>query len=403
MKPILIRRGLIGILLCFVVLNFYKTKHLYNHPDYPYDARNVFIAGNLWLKSENPYNDSLLKASWTNYVKTHRIQTKKLPGFPDCGMIYPFWSIPILIPYYILPWPLGQRELIWLSSWLFILIIAWFAFKSFNIKAINFWLWLLIILAFKSSLVAVALGQPLLMSMAAIMASWYFYTKNKDALSGLLLGIAMLKVTLCIPFVVLFLANKKWKLLLFSSIFPILAAFSFYHVSGNLYIPEMLKNMATQMQINYAGPTLTAVNTNLTELGILLNYFGGIDYKFISVFNVIMMFSGILILVWFYFKGFIKGHSFLGLLILWNFMFSYHLIYDCLLLIFLIPLVKTNGNGTNGNGKWIWLILLAPLFLPINGLFKNTDWIQFHLPITLLALFLYLVYASYQPISNRRI
>ena len=254
------------------------------------------------------------------------------------------------------------------------------------------------ILAFKSSLVAVALGQPLLMSMAAIMASWYFYTKNKDTLSGLLLGIAMLKVTLCIPFVILFLANKKWKLLIFSSIFPILATFSFYQVSGNLYIPEMLKNMATQMQINYAGPTLTAVNTNLTELGILLNYFGGIDYKFISVFNVIMLFLGIIILAGFYLKGFVKEYSFLALLILWNFLFSYHLIYDCLLLVFLVPLVKTNDNM-----KWIWLAVLAPLFLPINGIFKNTDWIQFHLPITLLALFLYLVYASYQHISSRRI
>ena len=384
MKPILLRRGLIGVLICFVVLNIYKTKNLYNHPDYPYDARNVFIEGNLWLQGQNS-------------AIQNNLNTTKPPGFKDCGMIYPFWAIPILVPYYLFSWPVA-KQIIWLLSWLFIFFIAWFATKLFNIKALNFWLWLLMILAFKSSLVAVALGQPLLMSMAAIMASWYFYTKNKDTLSGLLLGIAMLKVTLCIPFVILFLANKKWKLLIFSSIFPILATFSFYQVSGNLYIPEMLKNMATQMQINYAGPTLTAVNTTLTELGILLNYFGGIDYKFISVFNVIMLFLGIIILAGFYLKGFVKEYSFLALLILWNFLFSYHLIYDCLLLVFLVPLVKTNDNM-----KWIWLAVLAPLFLPINGIFKNTDWIQFHLPITLLALFLYLVYASYQHISSRRI
>lgn len=397
MKPILIRIGLIGILLCFIVQNIYKTKNLYNQPDYPYDARNVFIAGNLWLQNKNPYNDSLLKAEWQNIAAQTNLNTTKPPGFKDCGMIYPFWAIPILVPYYLFSWPVA-KQIIWILSWLFIFFIAWFATKSFNIKALNFWLWLLIILAFKSSLVAVALGQPLLMSMVAIMTSWYFYTKNKDTLSGLLLGIAMLKVTLCIPFVILFLANKKWKLLIFSSIFPILAAFSFYQVSGSLFIPEMLENMATQMQINYAGATLTAVNTNLTELGILLNYFGGIEYKFISVFNVIMLILGIIILAGFYLKGFFKEYSFLGLLILWNFLFSYHLIYDCLLLVFLVPLVKTNGNV-----KWIWLVLLAPLFLPINGLFKYTDWIQFHLPVTILALFLYLVYDSYQHISSRRI
>lgn len=396
MKPILIRIGLIGILLCFIVQNIYKTKNFYNHPDYPYDARNIFIAGNLWLQGENPYNDSLLKTEWQNSAIQNNLNTTKPPGFKDCGMIYPFWAIPILVPYYLFSWPVA-KQIIWILSWLFIFFIAWFATKSFNIKALNFWLWLLIILAFKSSLVAVALGQPLLMSMAAIMTSWYFYTKNKDTLSGLLLGIAMLKVTLCIPFVILFLANKKWKLLIFSSIFPILAAFSFYQVSGSLFIPEMLENMDTQMQINYAGAKLTAVNTNLTELGILLNYFGGIEYKFISVFNVIMLFLGIIILAGFYLKGFVKEYSFLALLILWNFLFSYHLIYDCLLLVFLVPLVKTSGNV-----KWIWLAVLAPLFLPINGLFKNTDWIQFHLPVTILALFLYLVYDSYQHISSRR-
>ena len=203
MKPILLRRGLIGVLICFVVLNIYKTKNLYNHPDYPYDARNVFIAGNLWLQGKNPYNDSLLKTEWQNSAIQNNLNTTKPPGFKDCGMIYPFWAIPILVPYYLFSWPVA-KQIIWLLSWLFIFFIAWFATKLFNIKALNFWLWLLMILAFKSSLVAVALGQPLLMSMAAIMASWYFYTKNKDSISGLLLGIAMLKVTLCIPFLILF-------------------------------------------------------------------------------------------------------------------------------------------------------------------------------------------------------
>ena len=396
MKPAILNKGLIGVLLCFVVLNIYKTKNLYSHPDYPYDARNVFIAGSLWLEGKNPYNDSLLKAEWQNIAAQNNLNTTKPPGFKDCGMIYPFWSIPILVPYYLFSWSVA-KQIIWILSWLFILIIAWFASKSFGIKALNFWLWLVILIAFKSSLVAVALGQPLLMSLAAIMASWYFYTKNKEALSGILLGIAMLKVTLCIPFVILFLANKKWKLIFFLSIFPIVAALSFYMVSGNLNIPEMFENMATQMQINYAGPTLTAINTNLTELGILFNYFNGTDYKFISMLNLFTLLFGIIILVGFYLKGFLKEYSFLGLLFLWNFLFSYHLIYDCLLLVFLVPLVKTNGHE-----KWIWLVLFAPLFLPINGIFKNTDWVQFHLPITLLALFLYLVYEmTKNEISNQ--
>lgn len=397
MKPILIRGGLIGILLCLVFLNLYKTANLYNHPDYPYDARNVFIAGKLWQKGLNPYNDSLLKAEWTGIAVKNKIKTSRPPGFPECGMIYPFWSIPILFPYYLFSWPIA-KGFIWILSLLLLLVIIYFTSKSFPGYGLNFKLIFLIILAFKSSLVAAALGQPLLMSMAAIMASWYFYLKKKDALSGFLLGMAMVKVTLCIPFILLFLVNKKYKLLAFSTIFPLAGILSFYSISGNLYIPEMLSNMSHQMQMNYAGPTFTIINTNLTELGILFNYFGGINFKIISVFNVSSLLIGSLVLIWFYLKGFLKEYPFLGLLILWHFLFSYHLIYDCILLVFLIPLVKTNDNG-----KWIWLVLISPLFLPLNGLFKNTEWIQFHLPVTLLALFLYLVYDSYRIYRSQRI
>ncbi len=411
MKPSYIRNGLIGILLCLVILNFYKTKNLCDHPDYPYDARNVFIAGQLLQKGLNPYNDSLLKAEWVNYVITHRTRTIKPPGFPDCGMIYPFWSIPILIPYYLFSWPF-IREFIWILSWFFVFVIAYFSIKSFADLGLKWWIIPLFILAFKSSFVAVVLGQPLLMSMAALMASWYFYLKNKDTLSGFLLGLAVVKVTICIPFIILFLINKKWKLLLFSAIFPFIGAISFYAYCGSFFINEMLANMAHQMQLNYAEHSITAVNTNLTEVGILFNYFFGTGYKFISGINIFMVVAGSLVLVWFYIKGFLKQYQFLALLIIWHFLFSYHLIYDCLILIFLVPLVKTNGNGfdslsplvkTNGNGYLLWIILLAPLFIPVNGIFTNTDWIKFHLPVTLLALFLYLVYDCYRNYTSRNI
>jgi hypothetical protein len=277
-----------GILVALAVLagiNIYKSSSLYSHPDYPYDARNVYIAGKLWLKGSNPYNDSLIKSEWNTYVATHKTWTKKPPGFPDCGMIYPFWSIPELIAFYILPWELGARELVWLLSWLALLGITYFAYKSFHSK-LSFFTILVLLLAFKSGAVALVLGQPLLISACALIGCWYFYTKDKHTIAGILLGIAALKVTLCIPFILFFLIHKNWKLLLTSSILPLLSALVFYAVSKNWYLTEMLSNMGQQMQINYAGPTLTAVNTNLTELGIIGNYFWGIKYATASVFGL---------------------------------------------------------------------------------------------------------------------
>ncbi len=397
MKPTIIKSGLIGILILMACLNLYKSTPSYSHPDSPYDARNIFLAGKLWLKNQNPYNDSLLKAEWNKTTALYSIQSTKSPGFRDCGMIYPFWSIPLLYPYYAATWPISKL-LIWILSALFLLCIAYFTHKSFANSGFSFGLILLIFLAFKSSLVAVALGQPLLMSMAAIMASWYFYTKNKDALSGLLLGIAAVKITLCVPFILLFILNKKWKLLVYSSLIPALGALLFVTLSGQFYFTEMAQNVAQQMQINYAGHTITAVNTNLTELGILLNYFARVPYSFLSLFNPIMLILGSLGLMWCYHKKGFNTHEFLALLILWHFLFSYHLLYDGILLIFLIPVFKNRVTFSLA-----WIMFLSPLFLPLNGLFKSANWIHFHLPVTLLTLFLYLLYDCSRNRSLRNI
>ncbi len=390
MKHIPVKSILIGILSFLVCINLYKSISLYSHPDSPYDARNIFLAGKMWLKHQNPYNDSLLKLEWQQTASFYDIASTKAPGFKDCGMIYPFWSIPMLYPYFASIWPISKLLILFLSG-IFLLTLAYFTYKSFAEVGLSFALCLLILLAFKSSLIAVALGQPLLMSMASIMVSWYFYQKNKDTLSGLFLGVAFVKITLCLPFVLLFMLSKKWKLLAYSALIPVMGALVFYSQAGHFYWAEMAQNINQQMQINYAGHTITAVNTNLTELGILLNYFGGVSYSFLSIFNPSMIIIGSLGLMWCYSKNYMNAAELLALLIVWHFLFSYHLIYDCILLIFLIPLFK-NRRMFN----WVWMLLLCPLFLPINGIFKSIAWIHFHLPIALLSLFLNLVYVCYR-------
>jgi hypothetical protein len=189
------------------------------------------------------------------------------------------------------------------------------------------------------------------------------------------------------------LAHKKWRLLVFSSILPLVSSLVFYAVSKQFYIVDMLSNMATQMQINYAGDVVNSVNTNLTELGILANFYGNVPYAIVSKINAVMLISGFGFLFITYLKKWCNAAQFLGLLVLWNFLFSYHLIYDVMLLVFLIPVV-IDFNSTRS--KIVMAALVSPLFLPLNGLFKSVNFVQFHLPLTLLALFLYLVYDCYR-------
>lgn len=394
MKPAVVRKVLLTALLFLVIANFIKIKPQFDSDDQPFDARNVFIAGQIWLSGQNPYNDSIIKSQWAGYVKTHRLDSHKQPGFPDCGMIYPFVSVPMLLPYYLFPnWELVQRHFVHGFSVLLILVIAVFAGLSFKNYGVKWWHILLLMLAFKSGWVAILLGQPLLLSFAAIMVSWYAYSIGNERVSGLFLGLAMLKVTICLPFIIYFLAHKKWRLLVFSSILPLVSCLVFYAVSKQFYIVDMLSNMATQMQINYAGDVVNSVNTNLTELGILANFYGNVPYAIVSKINAVMLISGFGFLFITYLKKWCNAAQFLGLLVLWNFLFSYHLIYDVMLLVFLIPVV-IDFNSTRS--KIVMAALVSPLFLPLNGLFKSVNFVQFHLPLTLLALFLYLVYDCYR-------
>ena len=140
MKPAVVRKVLLTALLFLAIANFIKIKPQFDSHDQPFDARNVFIAGRIWLSGQNPYNDSIIKSQWAGYVKTHRLDSHKQPGFPDCGMIYPFVSVPMLLPYYLFPnWELVQRHFVHGFSVLLILVIAVFAGLSFKNYGVKWW------------------------------------------------------------------------------------------------------------------------------------------------------------------------------------------------------------------------------------------------------------------------
>ncbi|MCC6720873.1 MAG: DUF2029 domain-containing protein [Bacteroidia bacterium] len=373
------------IIFCAVFLaifNTYKSVHFFNNNDFPYDARNIYLAGIIWLKKLNPYNDSLIKNEWIEISKVSNFISLKKPGFPQCGMIYPFWSIPMLFIYFTHNW-LMSRVIIWIISFLLLSAIIFFAHNNFSQFGYKWWQILLFILCFKSTITALILGQPMLLSMAAIMAMWYFYHYDKKLISGFLLGIAYSKVTLCLPFIIFFAVNKNWKILFVSLIFPILSSIVFYIISGNLYIYEMLNNIKQQMNINYAGHSISSINTNLTELGILLNYFAGTSYMIIEKFNILSLILSYIILTIYYKNHKIDSYKYIALLILCNFLFSYHLIYDCILLLFILPTIKN---------RILALFLSIPLFLPLNGLFKDASWLHFHLPVVIMVLMLYVLF-----------
>lgn len=384
-----------GILLASIYT--FKSFFAYPLPDNPYDARNVFLAGKLMLSGQNPYNDRLLKSHWLHYSSFSPQSGKSIkpPGFPDCGMIYPFWSIPLLWPYYCVPEHIGahtwqiQKWLVYILSWLLLLTTARVLSTTFTGIQLGFWTILTAMLAFKSGAVAVMLGQPLLFSMLWLVLSWNCYTRGKDALSGLFMGLALVKVTVCIPFLLVYLAMKKWKILLYSGLFPTLGALIFYLCTGSFYLESMLYNMSHQLSINYAGNAINAVNSNLTELGILLNFFVGIDFTLITRINLLLLLAGALVLFVLLRRSQIEEYNGLGLLILWNFLFSYHLIYDVLLLVFCIPVLQQSKLAIH----W-WLLIFSPLFLPVNGLLGQVEAIQFHLPVTLFFVFLFMVYDS---------
>jgi hypothetical protein len=167
------------------------------------------------------------------------------------------------------------------------------------------------------------LGQYGVLVLAALVAAYLFDEKNNWLASGLCLGIAMTKVTLAGPFVLPFLVRARWRVLLVAGSYLLL---------GSLVIWPIIKTNPIEMLGQMARSSERFEETGYS-LNNLLEFFGlGVQPAMkLAALGSIILATGILYL---WRSSSILTHY--AIVALATRAWCYHVLYDNLILVFLL-------------------------------------------------------------------
>ena len=390
---------LLGLLTSLHLFQLYQRMHV-DLNDMPIDARNLYLLVHTASKHDNFYIDKNVKRTWNEIASQEDFETTNQPGLPYSSMLYPPQALTEFYFYKYISWK-NYRWINYVYNFLLLLIIAFLVHQlsSKNLKALTI---LLPLLAFKGTWQAYFVGQPMFLCLAFILMAYYLWREKKHSwLAGIMLGLAAFKFTLVIPFGFFFLYKKDWKLVLASiiTVLLLLAPVLFQYDLVELLTTYSANAKEQILQIYTDGGNNLLFQT--TELASLLFSGGIISANAVSIFNGLLMILGIAFLL-FNPKKY-NDESILLLLILWSFLFMYHLSYDGLVILAFLVILKFD--------KYVDLLKYLPFiivfFLPINGIMSrlNLSWELFylHMPIAIFALLVYELFFNDNQLQKRAI
>ncbi|MEX0965993.1 MAG: glycosyltransferase family 87 protein [Bacteroidia bacterium] len=387
--------------LWFLLLGFsllHTTRIVLNPPgpDRIIDFRPVYLAQRLLVQGKDPYLERNIQQEWQKVVEQEGIASAYVPVWPLSHVIYPPWALSMLSWLSLFSYTVAY--VLWYSSLPFLLSFILFAIARFSKLEMQYADLLLLSLAFKGTVASMLVGQPTFLSLALAFSA-LLAVNRRPFISGLLLGLAAFKVTVALPFVLFFIINKKFKALVAAgSTGAILLLISLVLSSEPI---TMLENYAANVSFmvdSFYDPhrpeyPLNYVMITTTEITALLEFLwrGSSD----AVGPVKNMLLALLFgfIWWRHQKRKFNDVYLLLLLSAGVLLTTYHLFYDALLLLLLFPL----SFQFTKRKRMLLLILLLPLFLPVNGLLDRLNvstqlhFLYFSLPVVLLFLLIWLL------------
>lgn len=322
------RYAVLLFLLLMLGFNFVRLLSYTPKTNEPLDYRQIYAGAQLFDAGLNPYNDSLLKLQWNSNFHPEELKGLPQAGGPENFLVYPPPFIASMIPLSRLPWD-EARTWIWCVSAVLVLLIGLLLSGQFSTPQIL--LSFLMLLSFKGTYTALILGQPLLLSLFFILLHLYAERKKQKLWSGLFLALACLKPTLALPMVFFLFAERKYKTLLFTSVFALsLVLFLFLGLGAGTFIQLFtgwFQNMQAQSEIAFSEGH-DFLRNNLTSLSSLIYSVGGPK---LSALDLPVLFLSSIFIVILRLKKRLQSIQTLALLITLSFLFSYHLYYDLLL------------------------------------------------------------------------
>jgi hypothetical protein len=388
------------VLLLMVTVNLSRLFITPINPDTPIDFKPFYVGQQMIWEGRNPYPDSLLKEGWKEIVEKERItNSSRPPGLPLTFLLYPPHALGMFgflsfIPYkvtYIL-WYLSLPLLLAAM----VLFIA--GFSSAKHRRILFADLFLIALAFKGTVSAMLVGQPTFACLAICFAGLYYYSRQSKTLAGILLGLGTFKITLVMPFVLFMLYKKQYRVLIFSAITGlVLIGGSLLLVNDAEVFRSFFANVEAQrawiFDLSRSAYPLNYEMITLTELGMIAEFLVNGSNRYITWINLLLI---VPVLLFLYIKNekqrLSAPYLFLVLCLL-MLLTTYHLFYDCLLLL---PLYFIWQNLSPGR-KLPAFACLVIWMIPLNGLlnrFSHPEFLNilyFSLPLSLLLLLILLL------------
>jgi len=182
--------------------------------DRPVDFRTLYLGQHLLLDGKNPYDDAVLKQAWRDIAADGEFETEIEPGLPRTPLVYPPWAVALFTVFGPLSYQLASRVWYVMLPVLLLGFVGVLAgFSERRERAVVLADLLVIAFAFKATEWAYWVGQPVFLCLILGVTSWWLAEHDRPVLSGIALGLAAFKITLAIPFVVLFLYRRRFGVL----------------------------------------------------------------------------------------------------------------------------------------------------------------------------------------------
>jgi len=405
--------GLLAVCLALAHLPKWGQGPVGAHPaaDRAYDFRTPYLAAQLWLLGQDPYDDPALKALWHQQCTQHGLTSGVVPGTPLTDMLYPPWAVPLFALLSPFTFPVAQS--IYLVISLLSLTGVALATEHFpdDVLADRWptgWLWFsltITLLAAKATVPALRVGQPLWLALGAAFGAIALSAK-RPWLAGLLLGVAALKFTVALPFGALLVLTGRWRTLASAGL-TVLTLTSVYvavHPDGLAALPRYL----AQSRI----PDALLLQDGPGQLSYYMKSFTGLDawvaYGAPVALPAVRL---LLLLAWVGLFGYTGWalhrrawaplQAFVALAI-GALLCLYHMFYDVLLLL---PLVLWVLLHSRLRVRVVAVGLCLPVFLPLAAVLDalhlptTLEWLHLYQPVALLLL---LIWVLAHPLKKNR-
>jgi len=339
------------------------------HPPSPqqaHDLRVVWSGAGMLSEGRNPLDAQAMQQYWRQHVAFD--SARLVPGSDVMPAIYPPAAYVLYLPVGLLPFSFAWALNLLLMACALVAIhylskkIA--AHAGYEIA--NIWI-LLLLLAFKGTANALAVGQPTFLALSLSLGSFYLALEGKNRLAGLLAGIALFKFTVVLPVLVWMLRKRNLTALSWTALSSCALILPVVLVSGIDIIQVYLHNVEASRQFCFdtarPGYPLVYELSVFTEIRIL----AALQPALPAWLPALLVLPAFIFLLWRY-----RNHDlyFYGVASLASLTLLQHLYYDILMLL---PLgILWLYRRPNGVAEWMIAALLLTCFMPVNRLLDFT-------------------------------